>query len=43
MNEIEEQKQYMQKVKEINENNKKLKYTILTMGCQLNENREFDS
>ena len=46
MNEIEEQKQYMQKVKEINENikqndkenNKKLKYTILTMGCQLNEN-----
>ena len=46
MNEIEEQKQYMQKVKEINENmklkdkenNQKLKYTILTMGCQLNEN-----
>lgn len=38
MNEIEEQKQYMQKVKEINENNKKPKYTILTMGCQLNEN-----
>ncbi len=46
MNEIEEQKQYMQKVKKINENikqndkknNKKLKYTILTMGCQLNEN-----
>ena len=46
MNEIEEQKQYMQKVKEINENikqndkenNKKQKYTILTMGCQLNEN-----
>ena len=46
MNEIEKQKQYMQKVKEINENlkqenkenNKKQKYTILTMGCQLNEN-----
>lgn len=46
MNEIEEQKRYMQKVKGINENikqndkenNKKLKYTILTMGCQLNEN-----
>ena len=38
MNDIEEQKQYMQKVKEINENNKKPKYTILTMGCQLNEN-----
>ena len=46
MNEIEEQKQYMQRVKEINENikqndkenNKKPKYTILTMGCQLNEN-----
>ena len=46
MDEIEEQKQYMKKVKEINEklkqnNNdhgKKLKYSILTMGCQLNEN-----
>ena len=44
MNEIEEQKQYMQRVKEINENikqndkenNKKPKYTILTMVCQLN-------
>ncbi len=37
MTEIEEQKQYMKKVKEINQN-KILKYTILTMGCQLNEN-----
>ena len=36
MNEIEEQRKYMQKVKELN--NKKMKYTILTMGCQLNEN-----
>ena len=36
MEEIEEQKKYMQKVKELN--NKKMKYTILTMGCQLNEN-----
>lgn len=37
MKEIETQNQYMAKVKELN-NNKKLKYTILTMGCQLNEN-----
>ena len=29
-------KKYMQKVKELN--NKEIKYTILTMGCQLNEN-----
>ena len=36
MNEIEEQRKYMQKVKELN--NKNMKYTILTMGCQLNEN-----
>ena len=36
-NEVKLQKQYMQKVKEINQN-KKLKYSILTMGCQLNEN-----
>ena len=36
MNEIEKQKKYMQKVKELN--NKEIKYTILTMGCQLNEN-----
>ena len=35
--EIEIQKQYIQKVAKLNEN-KKLKYTILTMGCQLNEN-----
>lgn len=35
--EIEEQKQYIEKIKKINEN-KTLKYIILTMGCQLNEN-----
>ena len=35
--EIEKQKQYIEKVKEINKN-KSLKYYILTMGCQLNEN-----
>lgn len=36
-NEVKLQKQYIQKVKEINQD-KALKYTILTMGCQLNEN-----
>ena len=35
--EIEKQKQYMEKVKNIIKG-KNLKYTILTMGCQLNEN-----
>ena len=35
--EIENQKQYIEKIKEINKG-KKLKYYILTMGCQLNEN-----
>ena len=35
--EIEKQKQYIEKVKEINQG-KNLKYYILTMGCQLNEN-----
>ncbi len=34
---IEKQKEYMEKVKRINENKNK-KYYILTMGCQLNEN-----
>ena len=34
--EIEKQKQYIEKVKEINEG-KNLKYYILTMGCQLKE------
>ena len=34
---IENQKDYMNKVKAINEG-KNLKYTIFTMGCQLNEN-----
>ena len=37
MQEIEMQKQYMEKVKKINEG-KNLKYYILTMGCKLNEN-----
>ena len=35
--EIELQKEYIEKVKELNKN-KELKYSILTMGCQLNEN-----
>jgi len=34
---IIEQKEYMNKVKQINQN-KQLKYYILTMGCKLNEN-----
>ena len=34
---VEKQKEYIEKVKEINKN-KSLKYAILTMGCQLNEN-----
>ena len=34
---VEEQKQYLNKVRKIN-NNKKLYYNIITMGCQLNEN-----
>ena len=37
MNEIEKQINYIEKVKQINAN-KNPKYTILTMGCQLNEN-----
>ncbi len=36
-NEIKLQEQYIGKVKKINQN-RILKYTILTMGCQLNEN-----
>ena len=35
--EIENQKQFIEKVQKINQG-KKLKYAILTMGCQLNEN-----
>lgn len=35
--EVKIQQEYREKVKEINQN-KNLKYTILTMGCQLNEN-----
>lgn len=36
---IEEQNEYINKIKEYNKNNigKQLKYYILTMGCQLNE------
>ena len=34
---IKEQEQYIEKVKKIN-SEKNLKYTIITMGCQLNEN-----
>ena len=37
MQDVEMQKQYVEKVKQLNEN-KNRKYTILTMGCQLNEN-----
>ena len=36
-NEIKKQREYIGKVKEINQG-KTLKYYILTMGCQLNEN-----
>ena len=35
--EIKLQKEYIEKVKELNKN-KDLKYHILTMGCSLNEN-----
>ena len=34
---VKEQLEYIEKVKELNEN-KNCKYYILTMGCQLNEN-----
>ena len=37
MEAVEKQKEYIHKVKKINKD-KKLKYYILTMGCQLNEN-----
>jgi len=37
IDEVEIQKQYIEKVKDINKNSKKY-YNILTMGCQLNEN-----
>ncbi len=37
MNEIEVQKEYIKKIAQINKG-KDLKYCILTMGCQLNEN-----
>ena len=35
--EINEQKEYIKKIKELNKN-KNLKYMIITFGCQLNEN-----
>ena len=35
-NEVKIQQEYMEKVKHMND--KSLKYTIVTMGCQLNEN-----
>ena len=37
INEVKKQQEYIEKVKKINEG-KLLKYNILTMGCQLNEN-----
>ena len=36
-NEVKLQQEYIEKVKKINQN-KNLKYNILTFGCQLNEN-----
>ena len=38
MEKIEEQQKYINEIKELNKNNENLKYCILTMGCQLNEN-----
>ena len=37
INEVNKQKEYIKKVKQISEG-KSLKYNIYTMGCQLNEN-----
>ena len=37
VNDVERQEKYIEKVKKINKD-KNLKYNILTMGCQLNEN-----
>ena len=37
INDVKKQKEYIKKVKKINEG-KSLKYNIYTMGCQLNEN-----
>ena len=36
-NKVKEQEKFIEKIQEINQN-KELKYNILTMGCQLNEN-----
>ena len=38
MKKVDEQKNYIKEIKDLNKNNKDLKYCILTMGCQLNEN-----
>ncbi len=38
MEKVKEQRKYIDKIKKFNKNNKNLKYSILTMGCQLNEN-----
>ena len=38
MKKVEEQRKYIDEIKEFNKSNKNLKYCILTMGCQLNEN-----
>ena len=37
VNDVERQEKYIEKVKKLNKD-KNLKYNILTMGCQLNEN-----
>ena len=38
MEKVKEQRKYIDEIKNLNRNNKNLKYCILTMGCQLNEN-----
>ena len=38
MEKVKEQRKYIDEIKNLNKNNKNLKYCILTMGCQLNEN-----
>ena len=38
MEKVKEQRKYIDEIKDLNKNNKNLKYCILTMGCQLNEN-----
>ena len=36
INEVKKQEEYIEKIKKLN-NEKNLKYHILTMGCQLNQ------